>query len=291
VVAVESSLAHDREELVAKMVAAVPTSPIVLTSLSEDDQIPAELTRVLAEAGIAYVPTVERAVAALAACAPTSALPAVPSADAATGVVEEVRGLEWIAERLPATTPWSRWHVMPDDVEAAAAELGLPLVVKAAGRTIEHRTELGAVRFVRLQDELAPAIESVGRVCREHDDAVMLQEAAAPGFELLVSVVRDPEFGPVAFVRPGGTLAELMAGQAVVWSGWSPDRRADVLRASRIGELLSSYRGGKSYDIDALMQVLGSCLDAVTYDMTFLEMNPVIVHQDGVTLIDAVARA
>jgi succinyl-CoA synthetase beta subunit len=199
--------------------------------------------------------------------------------------------MEWIAERLPAATPWLRWHVMPDDINVAAADLGLPLVVKAAGRTIEHRTELGAVRFVRLHEDLGPAVESVALVCREHGDAVMLQEAAPAGFEVLVSVVRDPEFGPVAFVRPGGTLAELMTGQAVVWNGWSADRRAEVLRNSRIGELLSSYRGGNTYDVAALSRLLSTCLDAVAHDMTFLEMNPVIVHEDGLTLIDAVARA
>lgn len=290
VVAVESSLAHDRVELVNMLVAFVPSAPMVLTSLSEDDQIDPELTRQLADADIAYLPTVERAVAAVAACA-HPALPADLGAGGHPSQTTDVRGLEWIAGRLPEDAPWSRWHVQPDNVAQAADDLGYPLVVKAAGRAIEHRTELGAIQFVRSASELRSAVETVEGICAEHGDAVMLQEVAAPGFEVLISVVRDPEFGPVAFVRPGGTFAELMAGQAVVWGGWDAQRRTNVLRSSRIGELLSSYRGGKTYDLDALSRLLGSCLDAVAHDMSFLELNPVIVREDGLSLIDAVARA
>jgi acyl-CoA synthetase (NDP forming) len=295
IVAVESSLAHDREELVAKMVAGATAVPVVLTSLSEDDQIPAELTRQLCEAGIAYLPTVERAVAAVAVCSATDR-PAVGEAtaqrDQSVRAPAALRGLEWVAEHLPPDVPWAEWQVLLDGDHAtpAATRLGIPLVVKAAGRTIEHRTEHGAVRFVRTEEGLSPAVAAVSRVCSEHGDAVMLQAAAAPGFEVLVSVVRDPEFGPVAFVRPGGTFAELMDGQAVVWSGWDAARRLHVLHQSRIGELLSSYRGGTAYDVEGLADLLTTCLAAVEHAMSFLEMNPVIVHEDGVTLVDAVAR-
>lgn len=292
VVAVESSLAHDRDQLVAKLIAGPPSTSIVLTSLSEDDQIPEQLTRQLSDARIAYLPTVERAIAAIAACAArlsgssTSVVDAHHSPEAA-----DVRGLEWVAEQLPSDLPWAPWHVIGEGNSVAAVDrLGFPIVVKAAGRAIVHRTELGAVRFVRDRADLDPVISAVGRVCVEHGDAVMLQAAAQPGFEVLVSVVRDPEFGSVAFVRPGGTLAELMCGQVVLWSGWSDARNLQVLRRSRIGDLLSAYRGGTTYDAEALAQVLSVCLAAVAADLTSLELNPVIVHEHGVTLVDAVAR-
>ncbi len=294
VVAVESSLAHDRDQLVAKLVAGSSPTSIVLTSLSEDDQIPVELTRQLSEARIAYLPTVERAVAAIAAC--SAALPHSwrPDADDHhSPEAADLRGLEWVVEQLPEHLPWAPWQILDegDDALAAADRLGIPLVAKAAGRTIVHRTELGAVRFVRDRAELELSVGAVRDVCLQHADVLMLQVAAEPGFEVLVSVVRDPEFGPVAFVRPGGTLAELMSGQTVLWSGWSDDRNLEVLRRSRIGDLLASYRGGAAYDVAALAAVLADCLTAVAQDMTFLELNPVIVHEHGVTLVDAVARS
>lgn len=293
VVAVESSLAHDREQLVAKIAGSSPSVAMVLTSLSEDDQIPPNLTRQLSEAGIAYLPTVERAVLAIAACSAPVTAPSGPEASEHHPAEEDLRGLEWAVDRLPDSLPWAPWQILDadSDVSDAAGRLGIPLVVKAAGRTIVHRTELGAVRFVRDRADLEQSIRAVRDVCVEHADGVMLQGAAAPGFEVLVSVVRDPEFGSVAFVRPGGTLAELMSGQTVLWSGWADKRNLEVLRRSRVGELLASYRGGTAYDVEALAQVLNVCLAAVARDLTFLEMNPVIVHEHGVTLVDAVARS
>ncbi|WP_214103081.1 acetate--CoA ligase family protein [Acrocarpospora catenulata] len=285
VVGVESSLAHDREELVAKVVAA-PAAPVVLTSLSEDDTMPAHLTEALRGAGIAYLPTVDRAVRAIALCAAAPTGDTEPEHDHTSPA--DLRGIEWVADRLPDDLPWVRWRVLADE---PAVDLAVPpYVVKAAGRTILHRTELGAVRVVRTADEAVEAVEAVRAVCRRYGDAVMVQDLAPDGFEVLVSVLDDPEFGPVAFVRPGGTLAELMSGQAVVWSGWPERRRLDVLRASRIGELLESYRGGKRYDIEELSRVVSQALAAVAGGLEFLELNPVIVHENGISLVDAAGR-
>jgi acyl-CoA synthetase (NDP forming) len=302
VVAVESSLAHERDELVAKLVAAQTSVPLVLTSLSEDDAIPRQLTSQLSEGGIAYLPTVERAVAAIAACSSrTRDVDALPAEDGDPSDEQPdpraLRGLEWIADRLPANTPWAGWKVLdaPGDqiaVDSVLATFGLPLVVKAAGRTIEHRTDLGAVRIARSDEELVAALGQVGQVCARHGDAVMLQKVATPGFEVLVSVLDDPEFGPVAFVRPGGTFAEMLTGQAVLWHGWPRDRRRDVLARSRVGELLMGYRGGVQYDLHALEETVAACLAVVTSgDLAFLELNPVLVHERGLTLIDAVGRS
>jgi acetate---CoA ligase (ADP-forming) len=302
VVAVESSLAHERDELVAKLVASQATIPLVLTSLSEDDPIPRELTSQLSEGGIAYLPTVERAVAAVAASSSRTRYVDVPPADPRESPEEPVdpgilRGLEWIADRLPADTPWAGWTVLdalgdPAAVESAVSILGLPLVVKAAGRTIEHRTELGAVRIARSEEELVAALAQVGEVCAGHGDVVLLQRFASSGFEVLVSVLDDPEFGPVAFLRPGGTFAELLTGQAVLWHGWPRDRRRDVLARSRVGELLTGYRGGLHYDVDALEDTVAALLALVASgDVAFLELNPVLVHERGLTLIDAVGRS
>jgi acetate---CoA ligase (ADP-forming) len=303
VVAVESSLAHERDELVAKLVAAQTAVPLVLTSLSEDDPIPRELTRQLSEGGIAYLPTVERAISAVGVTAARDRRPVAALSSDDRGASDEhagagvLRGLEWVADRLPAGTPWAEWRVLTSSednagADAARASFGLPIVVKAAGRTIEHRTDLGAVAVARSDAELADALIRVGEVCAAHGDAVMLQVVAAPGFELLVAVMDDPEFGPVAYVRPGGTFAEMLSGQAVVWHGWPRERRRDVLARSRVGELLTNYRGGPRYDLEALEALVSDCLDAVAgHELAFLELNPVLVHARGVTLIDAVGRS
>jgi acetate---CoA ligase (ADP-forming) len=287
VVGVESGLAHDRQELAAKLVPAARNASVVLTSLSEDDQIPADVVRSLAMAGIAYLPSIERAVEALAACADDyQAESDVDHSD------ESVQGMEWAASRVPAGFPWAPWRIIRSgaELDVAVAEYGLPLVLKAAGRTITHRTELGAVRIVRDQAGAAKAYEQLSALCALHGDAVLAQQFAPVGFELMVSAMRDEEYGPIAFIRPGGTFAETMVGEAVVWGGWPSERREGVLRDSRIGELLDAYRGGPRYDLSALHDLVSTALTAVGSGMHFLEINPVIVGTNGVHVVDLLAR-
>jgi acyl-CoA synthetase (NDP forming) len=287
VLAVESGLAHDRQELSAKLIASREHSAIVLTSLSEDDQIPAGVAESLARAGIAYLPSVERAVDAVGACAAEGATaPDAPDHQA------HAHGLEWAVDRLPAGFPWAPWQVVTTTAELddAAARFGFPVVVKAAGRTITHRTELGAVRAARDAAEVRGAFHAVRQICERAGDSVVVQQMITGGFEVMVSAVRDPEYGPVVYVRPGGTFAELMSGQAVLWGGWDRGRRDRVLRESAIGRLLDGYRGGVRYDLDALGDLVSAAIAAVSGEMSFLEMNPVLVGEDGTRVVDLIAR-
>jgi acetate---CoA ligase (ADP-forming) len=301
VLAVESGLAHDRQELSAKLPASREHAAIVLTSLSEDDQIPADVAESLARAGIAYLPTVERAVDAIGACAADGAaadapLPGaqLPEAQLPEAQLPEARahGLEWAAQRLPGDFPWAAWQVVTtlDELQDTAVRFGFPVVIKAAGRAITHRTELGAVRVVPDPDELGRAFHGVREICEAAGDVVVMQQMVSGGFEVMVSAVRDPEYGPVAYVRPGGTLAELMSGQAVLWGGWDPGRRARVLRASVVGRLLDGYRGGTRHDLAALSDLVSTALAAVAGEMSFLEMNPVMVGKKAVHVVDLIAR-
>jgi acyl-CoA synthetase (NDP forming) len=291
VVGIESGLAHDRGVLRDRLVDLQEHSPIVLTSLSEDDQIPSAIVAELAAAGIPYLPTVDRAVDAIAACATRQA----GEADIPVPVLEgdkEVQGLEWIRALVPDDFPWAQWCVIDDDADAetAAAEFGFPLALKAAGRTIVHRTEHGAVKVVRTPANLIGAYRSVAAVCAEHDDAVIAQAFAPTGFELLVSALRDPEVGPVAIVRPGGTFAEMMSAQAVIWGGWAPERRRANLRSSSLWELLDGYRGGERYDTEAVLDLVDRALDLVASTISFIEMNPAVASASGVYVVDCIAR-
>lgn len=287
VLAVESGLAHDRPELSAKLVSAQRDAAVVLTSLSEDDQIPSAIAETLALSGIAYLPTVERAVDAVAACVDAGP----PDADEHEPGEQASRGLEWAAARLP-DIPLAPWRVVaePAQLDRAMAEFGMPLVLKAAGRTITHRTELGAVRIVRDSAAGPGVLAELRAICEPAGDAVLAQQWAPEGFEVLVSAVRDEEYGPIAYVRPGGIYAESMSGQAVLWSGWTHERQDRVLRESSIGGLLDGYRGGTRYDLAALGDLVRAALAAVGSGMSFVEMNPVIVGTSGVHVVDVLAR-
>ncbi|MFI5610721.1 acetate--CoA ligase family protein [Amycolatopsis sp. NPDC051903] len=291
VVAVESSLAHDRDVLADVLTARAPgASPVVLSHLSEDDPIPEDLVARLAAARVAVVPTPERAVRALGLLAgePDAVAP-TPAPEDLTGYL----GLPDVAALLPADFPWAPWVSAPDRQAAAEAahRWGYPVALKAAGRTIAHRSELGAVAVVRDDEELADAYERVAAVCAEHGDEVVVQQGAGTGQEVLVAVLRDPEYGLSAVIRPGGIAAELLDDQVVLWHGWSEAQRLAVLRESRLGVLMSGYRGRPALDVAALNTTITALFTALAEQpVSFVELNPVVVLPHGVRAIDAIGR-
>jgi acyl-CoA synthetase (NDP forming) len=295
VLAVESSLAHDRDVL-TDMLCHRPreAAPVILSHLSEDDPIaPGQVGR-LAGARVAIVPTPERAalLAGQLVAGPRSgaaARPLTQRAPAPSGA-NQLLGLEAIADLVPAEFPWARWTKvgsMADAVEAAA-RFGLPVVVKAAGRTIAHRTELGAIEVVPDVAGLDAAYHRVAAICARYGDEIVVQEGVPPGQEILLAVIRDPEYGLAAVLRPGGTLTELLDEQVVLWHGWTPADRLAALTESRLGTLAGGYRGTRPGDLSALHQLTETALVAFgAAGLDFVEFNPVVMAPDRVRVLDA----
>ena len=108
--------------------------------------------------------------------------------------------------RLAATGP---------EAAAAARALGFPVVVKAVGPAIVHKTEVGGVRL-GLADEAA-VIAACGDLKERVGSALtefFVQKMVPGGVEVIAGVTRDETFGPLILYGSGGTLVELLADVA-----------------------------------------------------------------------------
>jgi len=124
-----------------------------------------------------------------------------------------------------------------------------------------------------------------------HADARVLVEAMAPpGIELLVSVSRDPIWGPIITVGFGGTLVELLDDVAITpLPAGSAEIRA-LLARLRGAKLLSGYRGGAAADLDRLADAIVAIGDAALGfgpDLAVLEINPLLVSPERIEALDA----
>ena len=293
VLAIQANIMHDEQLLGTELAAREDRgTPLIVVPFSEEDPLSRDVVLKLAAAGIPVMASAERAIAALEVLS-------LAGADRDEAPVDEHReeprdliGLEEAVPLIGGSLPWARYAIADtlDEARTAAAELGFPVVLKAAGRTLHHRSDSGAVAVGVTEDSLAEAWERVEAAASAAGDKVMVQQQAGGGAEVMVSAMRDAELGPIAIVRPGGVFTELIQGSAILWGGWDAQARRQALERSIVGTLLLGYRGGRHYDLAALAEVVEQLLEAVAERrITFAELNPVMVGEQGVSLVDALA--
>jgi acetyl coenzyme A synthetase (ADP forming)-like protein len=190
--------------------------------------------------------------------------------------VLERYGLPLIQERLADS---------PAAAAAAAIELGMPVAVKLA-EAGAHKTERGGVRLA-LADTAA-----VEEAAAQLGGRVLVQPMAQAGVELLAGLVQDPVFGPLVAFGPGGVMAELIGEAGFRIAPITDIDASELVSTGKTGRLVAGFRGAPAADVPALTDLLLriSALAEDIPELVELDMNPVIAHPDGCTIVDCRAR-
>jgi acyl-CoA synthetase (NDP forming) len=178
-------------------------------------------------------------------------------------------------------------------VAAAAESIGFPVVIKAAGATLEHKSELGGVVVdVRTATEAAAAAQRLAIL----SDAILVEEMVRDGVaEVLIGMSVDPQFGQVLVLGAGGVLTELLQDSASLLPPFTPAAIEAALMRLGIGKLLGGFRGRPPGDVAALVAIAMACArygEANVDRLVELDINPVIVRPQGrgAVAVDALIR-
>ncbi|GAA3196034.1 acetate--CoA ligase family protein [Actinocorallia longicatena] len=174
------------------------------------------------------------------------------------------------------------------DVEAAAGRLTPPLVVKAYGPGLLHKSDAGAVRLGL--GSAAGAAEAAAEMLGRLTDAegILVEEQSAPGVEVIIGAVRDPAFGPVLLVGLGGVWTEVLHDTALRLLPITEHDAYDMLAELRGQALLDGFRGKPGIDRAALVKTMLSVGEALaTREFAEFELNPVICSPTGAVAVDA----
>jgi acyl-CoA synthetase (NDP forming) len=185
----------------------------------------------------------------------------------------------------------------PDEAASAARELRGEVVLKVVAPGVLHKADVGGVRLnlrgaAAVRRAAEKMITSVRDAAGVEPTGFVVQRMAAPGVEMLVGVVNDPQFGPTVACGAGGTLVELLRDLSVRLTPLTHSDAASMLRELRSYPLLTGYRGGSACDIGALEDVLvriGALVDDHPC-IAELDCNPVVASETGATAVDARIR-
>jgi len=172
----------------------------------------------------------------------------------------------------------------------AAHRIGLPVVLKACGSGLAHKTDLGVVEL-NLRDDTAvkDAYARIVERAPKEIDGVLVQEMARGHREFICGLIRDEQFGPCVMLGTGGIYVEAL-GDVVFRVAPIELRDAfDMMGELKGRALLAEFRGEKAVDRETLGRVLIGLgrMGVEEPDVHSVDINPLIV-QDGIPVaVDA----
>ena len=185
--------------------------------------------------------------------------------------------------------------------EAAAQEadrLGYPLVLKLASADITHKSDVGGVLLnLNSAAEAAQGFVTVSENARRARpearlEGVHLQRMLPPGQEVIVGVVRDPQFGALVMFGSGGVEVEGLKDVAFALAPLSRSEAARMLESTWAGRKLKGFRSLAPADREAVIDALVR-LAQLAYDLpqiAEIEVNPLRALNEGACAIDVRAR-
>lgn len=276
-------------------------APVLLQTAATYALTPAQAALV-AEVGIVLLPGVNIGLRAVSASVRSRELRsrAQRHAESSGGrgsgrIASQAMALPDLMRRAGVPAPPREVVVTPDQVAAAAALVGCPVVVKVVSEEIAHKTEAGGVALGLATPEAAgdAARAMAATVAQRRPDAVVTgYEVVAmrgPGVELLVAVVADPVWGPMLTVGAGGVLSELHADVATRSLPVDARDVEEMLGRLRMAPLLDGYRGMPGVEraacVDAVLSVV-RLWELVADEAVAIEVNPFSGVGDRVEALD-----
>jgi acetyltransferase len=181
-----------------------------------------------------------------------------------------------------------------EEVERISLELGFPLVAKIASPDILHKSDMGGVLpDLNSIEEVNEAYRILFERAREkHPSAsiagITLQNQIPPGQEVILGMVRDPQFGPLVMFGSGGIDVEGLKDIAFALAPLSTHEAEKLIARTWAGRKLSGYRNLPCVDRTAVITALVnlSWLSMNHPQIIECEINPLRVLAQGAVAVD-----
>lgn len=131
----------------------------------------------------------------------------------------------------------------------AAGQVGYPVVMKASGAQLGHKTELGLVKIgLTSASQVRDAYRELTDIARYESvdlDGILVCQMVDRGVEMVIGVTTDALFGPTVTVGIGGVLVELLDDTAVRVPPFGEDQARAMLGELRGHALLEGGVRGR----------------------------------------------
>ncbi len=179
--------------------------------------------------------------------------------------------------------------VSPEKAAAAALQVGFPVVLKVASPDISHKSDVGGV-LLNLKDveSVKAGYDAILKNARAAQpdariDGVHVQRLLPPGQDVIVGVVRDPQFGPMVMFGSGGVDVEGLKDVAFELAPLTRHEAEGMLDSTWAGRKLRGFRSLPPADREAALVALARLGQLVLDcpELGEIEINPLRLLPEG----------
>jgi len=177
-----------------------------------------------------------------------------------------------------------------NDVISAAHEIGYPVVMKGCSPEITHKTEKGLIRTdIRDDKEALDTFNDIMSGMNGSHGSILIQEMIKGKRELVIGLIRDPQFGPCVMFGLGGIFTEILKDVSFRLAPLEKRDAFEMMDKIKAHKILDAVRGMEPVDRELLSEMLinvgriGVENDAIKE----IDINPVIISGSRPVAVDA----
>lgn len=182
-----------------------------------------------------------------------------------------------------------------EEAVAAWQEINSPVAMKIVSPQIVHKSDAGGVKLnLNSADDIKAAFSNITAAAQQYradaEIAGMLVMPMAPGgVECIIGAMCDTTFGPTVMFGLGGIFVEVLKDVSFRVAPITLPVAYEMIEEIKGYPLLKGIRGQAAVDIDAVAVALQrlSQLMALEPEIAEIDLNPVFVHNQGLSFVDA----
>ncbi len=170
-----------------------------------------------------------------------------------------------------------------------------PVALKIASPDILHKSDAGGVLLnLKGAKAVARGFDTIVKNARRYNPeadirGVIVSPMADKGVEVIIGTKIDDQFGPIIMYGLGGIMVEIIKDVSFRVLPISRLSARKMIEGTRSSPILDGVRGNPPCDKKALVNLLLICSELIeSYpEIREMDLNPVILHETGLDVVDA----
>ncbi len=182
-----------------------------------------------------------------------------------------------------------------EEIAVLAKEINFPIVMKIISPDIIHKSDAGGVKVgIKDEEEAIAAYQEIIFKAKKYNKnakilGIIAYHMVPQGTEIIIGMMKDPHFGPVAMFGLGGIFVEILKDISFRILPIEERDAREMITEIKGYEILKGARGNPPRDIQAIKEVLMkvSKLTMENPEINEIDLNPIFVFEKGLQVVDA----